>query len=405
MRRKLIIVFLLITLLSGCTNKSIVNKYSSNLISSDESSSILISSDSESTPSSSSSQSSSTVISSAPKAVSQDKPNHKYDMLYPICVNEKYGFMDIKGNVIVEPQYDDAGDFSEGYARVSKEGLYGYIDLTGEIVIPLKYEDCGDFCNNLATVIKNDLAGYINKSDELVIDYMYLYASRFSENIAMVSLPEEGYATSYIDLKGNIIATFNTLHCGEVHNGMIRVYASYYNLKGEEVFGDWFSRNGIVEHSPYDFSEGLSVYPVLKKEYWNTPDDKFNEIFYDWSNWEYVYRNTKGQKVLSTYEDAESFSEGLAIVKKNGEYGVIDKTGKMIFKHSGLVSNCKSGYFVYKQDDKYGFVDKTGKEVITAQYDKVVKEFTDGLAYVSKGDVGMYIDKSGKVIWSEKLVD
>jgi len=49
--------------------------------------------------------------------------------------NWKWGFMNTSGQIFIERQFDNAGSFSNGLARVVKNGKTIYIDLTGETVI------------------------------------------------------------------------------------------------------------------------------------------------------------------------------------------------------------------------------------------------------------------------------
>lgn len=76
--------------------------------------------------------------------------------------------------------------------------------------------------------------------------------------------------------------------------------------------------------------------------------------------------------VEPTYEDAMGFSDGLAAVKKDGKWGYIDETGKVVidFKYSyaenfgegyALVTRSRGSGFFANQHDFY-IVDKTGKE-------------------------------------------
>ena len=56
--------------------------------------------------------------------------------------NWKYGFVDTTGKLAIPLKFDDAGEFSEGLARVqdrSDEFLWGYTDKTGKLVIPYRY--------------------------------------------------------------------------------------------------------------------------------------------------------------------------------------------------------------------------------------------------------------------------
>ena len=45
------------------------------------------------------------------------------------------GFIDGCGRVVVEPVYNSALEFSEGFARVKKDGKFGFIDKSGKVVI------------------------------------------------------------------------------------------------------------------------------------------------------------------------------------------------------------------------------------------------------------------------------
>ena len=60
--------------------------------------------------------------------------------LYVSKKDEKYGFINEKGEVVVDYIYDDATEQnSYGYAAIKKDGLWGAIDSKGNIVIEPKY--------------------------------------------------------------------------------------------------------------------------------------------------------------------------------------------------------------------------------------------------------------------------
>lgn len=66
--------------------------------------------------------------------------------------NDKYGFIDKNGNVVVDYIYDEAMEQNEyGYAAVKLNGLWGSIDKNGKVVIEPKY--------NLEDNIKIDFIG------------------------------------------------------------------------------------------------------------------------------------------------------------------------------------------------------------------------------------------------------
>ena len=65
---------------------------------------------------------------------------------------KKWGYIDKSGKVVIEPQFDSADDFSEGLAKVKKDGKRGYIDKIGKVVIEPQFDEVWDFSEGLATV-------------------------------------------------------------------------------------------------------------------------------------------------------------------------------------------------------------------------------------------------------------
>lgn len=148
------------------------------------------------------------------------------------------------------------------------------------------------------------------------------------------------------------------------------------------------------------------------------------------------------------YEYIGYFSEGFALVKKDGKYGFIDKTGKLvipaiyekvqpfseglaavgigvtledIYKNKDIENKDIEDEDIENKDIKdrlrksiidhfnhfktlpitvkivWGFIDKTGKLVIPAIYDDV-QPFSEGLAAVEKNGKCGFIDKNGEEI-------
>ena len=107
----------------------------------------------------------------------------------------------------------------------------------------------------------------------------------------------------------------------------------------------------------------------------------------------YGFRDKQTGEILIPfrYDYADSFSEGLARVKKSGKYGYIDKTGRevipLIYDDAYFFSD---GLARVKKSGKWGFIDKTNHEVIPLIYDDAYS-FSDGLACVKKSGQGWKI--------------
>ncbi len=60
--------------------------------------------------------------------------------------------------------YDWVSGFSEGLAKVAKDGKWGFIDRTGQVVLDLEYDWAWNFSDGLAKVQKDYEYFYINKN-------------------------------------------------------------------------------------------------------------------------------------------------------------------------------------------------------------------------------------------------
>ena len=81
-----------------------------------------------------------------------------------VRLDDKYGFINREGEIVIPLEYEYAHDFIEGLAAVRLNGKWGFIDTVGNRVIPFKYDDVGDFKNGKVDVIMNGEHFVINKN-------------------------------------------------------------------------------------------------------------------------------------------------------------------------------------------------------------------------------------------------
>ena len=82
----------------------------------------------------------------------------KEGMAIVVDKNNRYGFVDKNLNNIIECQYYDASDFSEGLARVKTEEYNGhiyYINKEGKTILDLNCVNAGSFSEGLASITQN----------------------------------------------------------------------------------------------------------------------------------------------------------------------------------------------------------------------------------------------------------
>ena len=97
------------------------------------------------------------------------------------------------------------------------------------------------------------------------------------------------------------------------------------------------------------------------------------------------------------YDYANSFSEGLAPVKKNGKWGALNKQGKVVvpLKFEGVLGDFSNGLAsVVRKDNTQGFINTKGELVIPYKYfayvDEGLPQFYNGKAHVTDAQGNFY---------------
>lgn len=126
---------------------------------------------------------------------------------YTSSPNAQWGYHNHLGSVTIPCTFDSAELFSEGLAKVSRNGKFGYIDTKGTIVIPLQegLKEAGAFHEGLALIKNNGLFGYINKTGKIVIPCTFKDAQDFKEGMALVS---DGNKNTFINKEGKTITNY-----------------------------------------------------------------------------------------------------------------------------------------------------------------------------------------------------
>lgn len=133
----------------------------------------------------------------------QDAGNFSEGLAYA-QYNGYYGYVDKYGNEEIGFEYEDADNFSEGLAAVEMDGKWGYINKRGKVVIPFEYDDACWFSQGMARVEKNGYYGFVNKDNELIIPCIYNDADLWFNSNGTVEVEKDGIDYE-LDMNGNVI--------------------------------------------------------------------------------------------------------------------------------------------------------------------------------------------------------
>ncbi len=148
------------------------------------------------------------------------------------------GFIDKTGAFAIEPRFEGALDFSNGYAGVRIDGKWGYIDRSGAVVIAPQFDEVWQFREGLAAVKLDGKWGFVDESGAITIAPRFDGPSIFSESLARV---HENGRTIYINPAGVVVITGPFLHGSAFVHGLAAVqfsqrHVAYINKSGETVF-------------------------------------------------------------------------------------------------------------------------------------------------------------------------
>ena len=307
------------------------------------------------------------------------------------------GFIDWTGKVVIPPKYDNAFDFSEGFAYVIKNGKGGFIDKTGKEITSFQYDATLGFSEGFAAVKKGSKYGFIDTTGEEVVPCTYDDVLSFSQGLAAV---QKGGKWGFIDKAGEEVIPFQYEDAYSFSEGLAGVEKNrkmgFIDKTGEEVIP--FQYDYV-----YPFSEGLAMVAINNKG---------------------GYIDRTGKEVIPIqYDYSKQFSNGLAPVMKDNKWGYINKAGELVvpFKYGNAESFSEGFAAVYDSaGGSWGFIDTTGKEVVPPKtYTEngveyaingspivgVSTAFRDGSVYIGRRFVSGNIDNAVPRVYFTLTVD
>ncbi|WP_395767762.1 WG repeat-containing protein [Aquirufa sp.] len=272
----------------------------------------------------------------------------KYELI-PVKSDSKWGYINKKGNYIINPQFAEANLFYDDLALVKEDGPDG------------KY-------------------GFINKEGQFIIKPTYKFATSFSEGLAWVTSTLSH--PQLINTKGEVITELKSATYVYTFNEGLAAFSNDKNLYG------FVNKSGEVVitpqfHSVGYFSQGLCA----------VSNEKGDVGFIDKTGKLVMNYQFGGSVLLESF----TFHEDLCVVLgKNDKYGVINKEGEFVInpQYEYLNDNC-NGMFGFRMENKLGWIDKTGKILINPQFEDFSQFVYNGLAPILSGKTYGYIDKEG----------
>ena len=161
-----------------------------------------------------------------------------YNGLAKVSRNDKWGYVNLKGEEVIPLHFDEVGDFDFGLVPVRLNNKWGYFNAQGQIAVPISFDAVsGIWRNELSAVQLQEKWGYVNPRGETVIKPTFDKATEFREGSAKVELNRK-WGT--INTAGTVVITpsfdaiFSTTDSRLLLVSLKRKYG-YFDNDGKEI--------------------------------------------------------------------------------------------------------------------------------------------------------------------------
>lgn len=296
--------------------------------------------------------------------------------------DNKYGIVNVEGKEIIETQYKNikplGKDSKSGFIVQGNNEKYGIVDFTNSEILESKYDEITNVYGNDLYVVKQNGKQILVKKDGTEV-----LSNGFDEIKEILKTPDTGIIIRK-DLKQK--EQYGVMNMA----GELIIQTEYEDIK--EAKANMFiakknDKYGIVDlqgNTKINFKYNSISYNE-KADIYVAEDENFNNDIID---------NTftiKQSGILVNLDEEKEYIE----IRQNNEnkyynFKFEEKKSSDIFASNTL--------FLSKKDGKYGFVDKTGKVVVDYIYDDAIEQNVYGYSAVKKDGKWGSVDNKGNVI-------
>ncbi|MCU0437657.1 MAG: WG repeat-containing protein [Raineya sp.] len=321
-----------------------------------------------------------------------------------VAVNEKVGFINRDGKILIPFQYDMWSPvteycYSEGLFGIGKNGKFGFVNDKNQVVIPFIYEHnpmgMGCFENGKATVIKNGQRVVIDKKGQILRKLPFIEENNImieGYTLKMEVINNQGWYT-LIDNKTKKLAIAEKFHNISLEGNQLVVYKNdKYGLINSKTF-------------QYTYPLTLTEKPVLISKgnvnYWQITINGLSGLI-----------DMDGKAVVPMEYQAlyiRTLENGQLIVNKKNNFLLINLQNNILKKLD--YKEIRENYFsnpitfsVTNAQGLQGVINAKGEEIIPCQY-KRVSNFHQIYFGLQENKKQVLFDSLGKRIQKEEFDD
>ncbi|MGO4886626.1 WG repeat-containing protein [Anaerobacillus sp. MEB173] len=307
--------------------------------------------------------------------------------------NDKWGYVDEGGHIVISPQYSNAMAFQDGRAVVNiaddMYNKYGLINIKAEFIIPAEYNDIiqlgekrvaiGTALNPKEPYIGSKL-GIADTDGRILTDFLYDHVGEYKKGVSSVS---QDMVSLFIDLTGrkaNQLPTIQGIGTLELEGEIIQAHVdqslSYYDLSGRTVYQpntsfplDEQYRIRIGKYRPN--KDYLVYYPQVEGMNDQAAQKRVNTVLLNKSQVKYIPQNVQLDYSYDGNFSVEFYKNNLLVLKLEGynyPFGAAHGMPYQTYVHIDL----KTGK-IYELEDLF----KANSDYVNVLSDIIEKQIND----------------------------
>jgi hypothetical protein len=308
----------------------------------------------------------------------------------PVFQDRRWGLIDRRGKWVMQPRYNNMLRGGDGLFPVSDGSRWGFIAANGNSVIDQKFEAVEPFENGTAAVKANGRWGYLRRDGSMEVDFIFLELGG-REGALIAGHDADGWAIFKISNNrppATLWGGDTTSDAQRVH-GLSEKTGIAQRKNGETLF--------LLLPDVYGSQSGRDVVSFLPGGYVTIRpmSEGFAAAAAATNKWGYLHKASGKYLWPGRFQDASTFSQGFAPVKIDGKWGYIDRAGRIIVEPVyDAAFPFRGRYAVIREGQRRGFLrlDPQGgiSVFIPGRYEDASR-FTEGLAAVKIGGKWGYI--------------
>lgn len=301
----------------------------------------------------------------------EDISYNAYNNMFVIQRNAKSGIADIKGKIIIQPEYDSIM-FGGIYINAVKNNEITILDLQGNKIennnIYAKLPTSNN--NYYITIDKDEIYRVVDREDNVKIDNNYTYIEHIKDEYFIVY--KDG-KNGIIDLSGKSIADLK--------------YNSIFKIAGTEIIQANINNTNNITL----LNNEMKIVCNMN----NASIEKEDNYFKVFSNDDIKYFDNNGNEI--SYKQIEPNNKMYA-KKINGKWGFVNEENKLIINNE---------YDMVTEFNKYGFagIKKDGKWGVVNIKGEIIQEPIYSFKWENPSFIGKYYKtkKWGQEYYTEEL--